>query len=231
MIETKPARKRTVGRPRIDRKRRERPPEEEILVAAARLFAERGFSATSTRAIAAAAGLRQPSLFHWYPSKEAILEALLERSLAPSLAYAERVAADAAAPPGVRLYRILRFDVRHLCTYPYDPAAILLSPESRRPRFKKFWAERERFLAILRELIAAGQATGELAPADPRIAVHALIAMSEGSLAWYRRGGRLTPEETSAALADLALRAVLRDPRALAAIRAESEAADLELAE
>ena len=218
MIETKPARKRTVGRPRIDRKRRERPPEEEILVAAARLFAQRGFSATSTRSIAAAAGLRQPSLFHWFPTKEAILEQLLERSLAPSLAFAERIAAE-PGPAAQRLYAILRFDVRHLCTYPYDPTAILLSPESRGPRFKKFWGERDRFIAILEGLIEEGQRSGELAPSDPQVAARAILAMNEGSLAWYRRGGRLSPEEASGAIADLALRAVLRDPAALDAIR------------
>jgi TetR/AcrR family transcriptional regulator len=211
-------RKRGVGRPRIDRRRRERPPEEEILFAAAQLFAARGFSATSTRAIAAAAGLRQPSLFHWFPTKESILERLLETSLAPSLAFAERVAAE-ETPAAVRLYRILRFDVRHLCAYPYDPTAILLSPESRTPRFKRFWAERERLIAILRGLIEAGQAEGALAPADPHVAVHAVLAMNEGSLAWYRRGGRLTPEATSAALADLAMRALLRDAGALDGIR------------
>jgi AcrR family transcriptional regulator len=208
----------------VDRRRRERPPEDEILLAAARLFAERGFSATSTRAIAAAAGLRQPSLFHWFPTKEAILERLLEQSLAPSLAFAERVAAEPGRP-AVRLYRILRFDVRHLCTYPYDPTVILLSPESRGPRFRRFWGERDRLIAILRALIEAGQRAGELAPADPHVAVRAVLAMNEGSLSWYRRGGRLTPEAASGALADLALRALLRDPAELEAIRAAADAA------
>lgn len=214
-----------VGRPRVDRRRRERPPEEEILVAAARLFAEKGFSGTSTRAIAAAAGLRQPSLFHWFPTKEAILERLLERSLAPSLAFAERVAAGPGRP-ALRLYRILRFDVRHLCTYPYDPTAILLSPESRGPRFRRFWGERDRLIAILRALCEAGQRAGELAIEDSEIAVRALLAMNEGSLAWYRRDGRLTPEAASDALAALALRALLRDPAELAVIRAAARDGD-----
>ena len=83
-----------MGRPRADRRRRERQPEDEILFVAARLFAEHGFAGTSTRAIAAAAGLRQPSLFHWFANKEAILERLLQRSLAPSLAFAEQAAND-----------------------------------------------------------------------------------------------------------------------------------------
>jgi hypothetical protein len=50
--------------------------------------------------------------------------------------------------------------------------------------------------------------------------------MNEGSLAWYRRGGRLTPEATSDALADLALRALLRDPGELEAVRAAARDAD-----
>jgi AcrR family transcriptional regulator len=215
---------RRVGRPRADRRRRERPPEEEILFVAARLFAAKGFGGTSTREIAAAAGLRQPSLFHWFASKETILERLLEVSLAPSLGHAERVAAEPgrAAP---KLHRILRFDVEHLCSYPYDPKAILLSPEARGPRFRRFWAERDRLLAIVRALIEQGVREGDFAPVDAAVAVPALVGMNEASLSWYRRGGSLTPQLVAAELADLALRALLRDPGQLAAIAREAAAA------
>jgi AcrR family transcriptional regulator len=214
---------RGVGRPRADRRRRTRPPEEEILFVAARLFAAQGFAATTTREIAAAAGLRQPSLFHWFASKDAILERLLERSLAPSLAHAERVAV-APGPAAARLHAVLRFDVEHLCSYPFDPKAILLSPEARGPRFRRFWSERDRLLAIVRALIEEGVRDGSLGPVDPAIAVPALVGMNEASLSWYRRGGRLTPEAVAGDLAGLALRALLRDPAQLPAIcRAASE--------
>ena len=50
---------------------------ERILTEASRLFAERGYDGTSTRQIADAVGIRQPSLFHHFASKQAIMEELL----------------------------------------------------------------------------------------------------------------------------------------------------------
>src|SRR5215467_3562652 len=143
---------RRVGRPRAEPRPLERPPREEILQVAARLFGQRGFAATSTREIAVAAGLRQPSLFHHFPSKEAILEALLDRALADSLAFAEaQLRARGAAD--VRLYRAIAFDVRHLSGFSLDLAAIALCPEARSPRFARFWAERARLVAAIRGLV------------------------------------------------------------------------------
>jgi AcrR family transcriptional regulator len=213
-----------VGRPRADRRRRERPPEDEILFVAARLFAEHGFAGTSTRAIAAAAGLRQPSLFHWFPSKEAILERLLERSLAPSLAFAEQVAAERDRA-GVRLYRVLRFDALHLCTYPFDPT-IVFSPEARAPHFARFWNQRERIVALLRDLVASGIRSGEFARADAELSARTLIAMDEAVLTWNRRSERWSPEAISDQLAGFALRMVLADPADLDAIRRDAAARD-----
>ncbi len=47
--------------------------------AAARLFAERGFAATTMDAIAAAAGVSKPMLYRHYESKRELFAALLER--------------------------------------------------------------------------------------------------------------------------------------------------------
>lgn len=49
-----------------------------ILEVATVLFAEHGFERTGLRAIAEAAGLRPGSLYHYFPSKEAIMAALIE---------------------------------------------------------------------------------------------------------------------------------------------------------
>ena len=50
-----------------------------ILVSAAKLFAGKGFTETTIRELAKAAGLKNPaSLYHHFPSKNAILEYILE---------------------------------------------------------------------------------------------------------------------------------------------------------
>ncbi|MEM9456906.1 MAG: TetR/AcrR family transcriptional regulator [Myxococcota bacterium] len=48
-----------------------------LLQAATECFAERGFAATTTRAIAARAGVSQPLLNHYFGSKDALFEAII----------------------------------------------------------------------------------------------------------------------------------------------------------
>ena len=100
---------RRVGRPRAAR----RPdsglaPREELLVAAAELFTTLGYAATSTRAVAERAGMRQASMYHYVSGKEELLAELLESTVTPSLAYARELLADDTAPAENRLWELCR---------------------------------------------------------------------------------------------------------------------------
>lgn len=54
---------------------------EEIARAAARLFATRGYEATSIREIVEAVGVRKPTLYHYFTSKEELAKELLTGSM------------------------------------------------------------------------------------------------------------------------------------------------------
>jgi TetR/AcrR family transcriptional regulator len=56
---------------------------ERILDAAEALFAARGYAATTLRDVASAVGLRNPSLYNHFASKEALYAAVLERGIRP----------------------------------------------------------------------------------------------------------------------------------------------------
>jgi AcrR family transcriptional regulator len=74
--------------PEISRDRPRRKGEitrERILDAAETLFAERGFEGTTLRDVAASVGLRNPSLYNHFDSKESLYAAVLERDLGPLL--------------------------------------------------------------------------------------------------------------------------------------------------
>jgi len=58
---------------------------ERILDAAEALFAEHGFAGTTLRGVASVVGLRTPSLYNHFPSKESLYAAVLERGLRPLL--------------------------------------------------------------------------------------------------------------------------------------------------
>jgi AcrR family transcriptional regulator len=212
------------GRPRaVPPRRGAAAPEDEILAAAGRLFAKQGFAATSTRQIAAAAGLRQPSLFHWFASKHAILEALLAKLLAPPLAFASALEAR-REPAALSLYRFLRFDVHALLTAPWDAGALAVLPELRAPRFRGFWRDRERLVAAVEGWIRRGIREGGFAPTDPALAARAVFGMDEATLTWPR-AARTDAERVAEQVATLALRGLLADPGALAGIRAAARGA------
>jgi AcrR family transcriptional regulator len=54
----------------------------DVLAAARRLFAERGFHATSTRDLAEAADINDALLYRYFPGKDAILAALVDEAVA-----------------------------------------------------------------------------------------------------------------------------------------------------
>jgi len=75
-----PRRKRLEPR-RKPRQARSQATVEVILAAAARVFARAGYAATTTNHVAAKAGVSIGSLYEYFPSKDAILVALVERHL------------------------------------------------------------------------------------------------------------------------------------------------------
>ena len=54
----------------------------QLLREAARLFARRGFDGTTTRDVAAGAGITEAALYHYFPSKEAMYAAILDGRMA-----------------------------------------------------------------------------------------------------------------------------------------------------
>jgi AcrR family transcriptional regulator len=70
--------------PQLAKRRQERGKRrmEEVVDAAAQLFAEVGFESATTNAIAARAGMSPGSLYQFFPNKEAIAEALADRYVA-----------------------------------------------------------------------------------------------------------------------------------------------------
>jgi AcrR family transcriptional regulator len=66
-----------------------------IVGAALLSFATRGYEATSLDAVASALGIRKQTILYWYPSKEALLEAVIDHSAAELTASLERTLAGA----------------------------------------------------------------------------------------------------------------------------------------
>jgi AcrR family transcriptional regulator len=210
------------GRPRRNPRPLKRPPVEEILFAAGRLFAQKGFAGTSTREIAEAAGLQQPSLFHYFGSKEEILRALSERALIRPLDALEAISAG----PGrasAKLFLIISFHVRHLCSEPFDLTGVIGSMTVLpRKRFRSWYEGVDRYTHGLRALIEQGTEAGDFMRTDATTATMAILGMVNWTIRWYDRRGRLSSAELGDEFARFALRSLLRDPRRIQHVATEA---------
>jgi AcrR family transcriptional regulator len=198
---------RRVGRPRAA----QRPdsglePREELLAAAAELFTPLGYAATSTRAVAERAGMRQASMYHYVSGKEELLARLLESTVTPSLAYARELLADDTAPAGDRLWELCRADAEVLCGGPYNLGGLYLLPEVRAERFAGFRAVRGELKGAYRQLPAATAVGGALAESELDLRTDLVFGLIEGVILVHRSDPERPVSVFAEAVADAALR-------------------------
>ncbi|MEV4160937.1 TetR/AcrR family transcriptional regulator [Nonomuraea dietziae] len=193
------------------------PRREQILCEAASLFAQRGYHGTSTRDIAEALGIRQPSLYNHYPSKLAILQDLCAYDIGVP---EERVRwlAGAEASASARLYAAVSLDVEYCLEAPIDMRGL---PDDliREPGLESWNRRLRAWYGTVRALVREGVEEGELAPIDPEFARQAIwgvewevIRVSHGG---RRRRAGTRPDDTATFL----LRGLLADPGRVGEVR------------
>ena len=181
--------------------------------AARALFARQGYTATTTRQIADAAGLRQPSLFHYFGRKVDIFLRILEAAIEPELRF---IAAESERTlrPDVALYRYARFVVFNLSTN----RNVLGSPygrsELKGEEFRAYWSALDKVTVTAREHIQAGVEAGLFLDVDVDVAARQVFALIESPLN-HRRIPAVRAREHAELAATLVLRGLLHDPATL----------------
>ncbi len=211
-----------VGRPRANPSETSQPAAEEILAAARRLFRQKGFKGTSTREIAEAAGLRQPSLFHYFKNKNEIFRAVVIRTVEPVIAFIQEES-ERNDPVDVALHRLIRHDTHHLCTNENVLGSPFQFPELTEDSQPEFWMLREQIIDAYRRHLRAGKKQGLFEFDDLEIVTHFLFSLGESTLTWFQKDrGRYDPDVVAETAANLGLRAVLTDPNGLSRTRQNS---------
>lgn len=199
--------RRRVGRPRANGENQDGAPREIILQSASRLFYTQGYAATSIREIASEAGLQKSSVYYYFSRKADILDAMIDAVMAPPLEYIRHIDAEQGSP-GLKLLRLVRFDIYQLCKAPYDYSAFLTMPETRSCRYGKFWRERQYMLDWVRQRIEDGITCCQFAPAEVDIVAHSVFTIEEFTVNWYNAKD-YDPEQVADVAAVYALRGLL----------------------
>jgi AcrR family transcriptional regulator len=184
----------------------------EILGAAIRCFIRDGFRGASTTDICAEAGISPGHLYHYFPSKVAIIEAMIDMGLARAAAHFENIL---AAPDVIEA---LLADIEE-SSLRFRPAQILnldgLAEAARNPEFAKIierhtTAVRRMWSDFLRQAQSQGRVDPEL---DPEATANILIALIDGSRAMPIRDPKLDIKQSVEHLRTMLVR-FLRPPEA-----------------
>ncbi|WP_194852975.1 TetR/AcrR family transcriptional regulator [Nocardia sp. SYP-A9097] len=179
-----------------------------IFLAAIDAFAERGFRATTTRDIAARAGLSPAGLYVHFGSKEEVLH----RISLSAMQLTKQVAETAAGTRGTPTAR-LAATVRDLTAWHAEHSASVrvvlyhltdLTPEHHTEVLDVQLAIHR----LIRDLVGEGVTAGEFDVPDPGVTTLALLSLCVDTARWYRPDYRRTPPQLGRDYAALALRMV-----------------------
>lgn len=162
--------------PRWQRRADARP--EEILEAALAEFDERGFEAARMEDIAKAAGISKAAIYLYFPSKMALLEALIEAKVAPLAAQAQKLAAAGQADP----LNALKLFATVAAARMADPKVIavprlVIGISGRFPEIAEYYRTHvvAKARGALEKLIETGIASGAMRKVDTAAVVRAFI--------------------------------------------------------
>ena len=180
--------------------------------AAIDLFAELGYHATSMRALAAAAEVQPAAIYHWYPSKEAIL-IHLQDDFMEQLTVRVLAAMGEHEAPALKLAAAVREHVVYhgLHTseaFVTDSEIRALADEPRRALI----AKRDDYQAMFGGLIRDGIRDGTLRTSDVHVATYAILLQCTGVALWFHPDGPLGLDEVAELHVELVLGSLQADP-------------------
>jgi len=180
----------------VKRPRRNDLQRQTILDAASLLFIEKGFGGTNINDIADAVGVGRTALYYYFPSKEAILEALTRDITGRAGELAKSIALRGELTPEEGLGQLIRQHAALILSHPLQFRVVERS-ESSLPDQLRLEAQsarkavRDGFV----DAIQRGIDRGVFQRCDAKIAAFAIIGMCNWSAWWFdsRRGEAVEP--------------------------------------
>jgi AcrR family transcriptional regulator len=179
---------------------------DEVVAAAARVFAGQGFHATSMQDLIAATGLTAGGLYHYIGSKDQLLVEICDQLMEPLLEQVRGIVAS-EDPAEEQLRSVVRAwtahverNRDHMLVFQQERHVLERGAQWRRVR-----RQRKDFEELLAGVLERGEERGDFRFADRDLALRALLGMVNHSAQWFRPRGRLTPEQIADGFVDLLL--------------------------
>jgi AcrR family transcriptional regulator len=182
-----------------------------VLEAALELIAEHGVAGASLRLLAKRLGMSQPSLYHYFPSKDALITAILDYSTRRMLGAGSRLAPPRSVDDVARFVRDAVLELYATESHPRFVRflfSVTIESRKHRPLVQKLFEERLRpSFAVLADAIAATPAERDYVHEVMRMVVYSLgfMLLDERALL-----GRAEPSASTLAYSTWVLEAANR---------------------
>lgn len=169
----------------------------ELLEAATTLFVGKGYAATRVEEVAALANVSKGTLFLYYPSKEALLKAVVRENIAGRFAewQAELQDFEGSTPDLVR-YAFAVWLERIANTHAGGIYKLMTSECCNFPELATFYLEEVVYPgnALVRSILERGIARGEFRPVNVEAAIHLIVTPMFSYIQWRYSMGMCYPE-------------------------------------
>ncbi len=181
-----------------------------ILLAAAKVFADRGYFAATMEDIAEALGGTKGVLYYYFRGKEEIYAAIRAAAVEDGI---ERL--EAIINQRLSAEETLRAIVTDLISHMFgslDQYAIIfedakvLGPDNR----ERIRGLQRNYEALVIDVVRRGMEDGTFARRDPTITAFTLLRATLSVAFWYRPGGRLDPEKITQQVTDQVMTGVMK---------------------
>jgi len=187
---------------------------QEVIDVAARVFAEKGYHATSIDDLVAATGLQRGGLYHYIDGKQDLLLAIHERFIDPLLANAREILAE-GLPADETLRRLAHALMQDIANY-RDQVTVFLH-EWRvlqdTPEWGRVHAARREFEDVISTVLEQGAREGRFTVAEHRLTTYAFLGMFNYAYTWFDAQGALTPDEIAERFVGIFLDGIARPAR------------------
>ncbi|NEK85217.1 TetR/AcrR family transcriptional regulator [Blastococcus saxobsidens] len=168
---------------------------QQIVTEAAGLFDKSSYSSTTMDDIAREIGVAKPTLYHYFPSKDEILQAIHEEFIDLLLTRHEQRTKTGMPPEHLLLGAMT--DILDLMETHRGHVRVFFEhhrelPADARPGIR---SKRDQYEAMVEELFATGMRRGVFREVDVRLVTLATFGMCNWAYQWYRSGGQLRPQD------------------------------------
>ena len=187
-----------------------------VLEAASRLFAQRGFGGTNLQDIAESLGISRPALYYYFKSKEDILTSLVEEVTVFSGHQATELASKTDFNPSETLRQMVFNHAKWLLEHPVEFRVVErtendLPAATRRTHDKAKRALLDNFTRT----VERGIELGHFRPVDPTVTAFSIIGMCSLTAWWFMPEGRVPLDEIAKSIADFAVAGLRRSDNVL----------------